>query len=309
MNVSINPTYLCNLRCDFCYLTTEQLSDPRRMDLTLLDQRLSELDFIEHVDLYGGEISALPVDYQHELLAVIRKHYDGTVNINTNLIKVSPLLFEPNVTTSVSFDGPARDRWETTLCNIATLPIDVAVLILCSPKVIEWGVQNMLDICNGFRNIISVEIKPYSSNQSNALAVDYEDFESYVMEWLDRPRTFDFNFQNRDRIENTLIGGYSAWSDDHIYVTPSGKFAVLEFDLNDNEFFLELDDLNAYKEWTLTEKKRVAGSYCGECKYLGRCLTEHYRYVGDVVHSCNGFHNLLQWYDDKFIDDTYEPEL
>ena len=29
ITVSINPSYFCNFRCDFCYLTSEQLGDQK----------------------------------------------------------------------------------------------------------------------------------------------------------------------------------------------------------------------------------------------------------------------------------------
>lgn len=302
MNISINPTYLCNLRCDFCYLTPDQLSDTKRIAIERLDELLSQVDHIEHIDLYGGEISALPVDYQYDLLNTIRKYYSGTVNVNTNLIRVSPLLTEPDVFTSVSFDGPARDRWDVTLSNLAVLPVDVAVLILCSPKVLEFGAQMMMEIMRGFRNIISVEIKPYSANQSNDLNVDYTQFEDYVKEWLAQrtQNSFHFNFQNEDRMLNVLYGGYHAWSDNHVYITPNGKFAVLEFDMNDREYFLELDNLQLFREWSAVEQNRVVNnSYCSQCKFLGRCLTEHYREVKSLDKSCNGFFHLLEWYDEQ----------
>ena len=31
ITLSVNPTYYCNFRCDFCYLTEEQLRDPHFM--------------------------------------------------------------------------------------------------------------------------------------------------------------------------------------------------------------------------------------------------------------------------------------
>ncbi len=33
MIVSINPSYFCNFRCDFCYLTKEQLGDQKRISI------------------------------------------------------------------------------------------------------------------------------------------------------------------------------------------------------------------------------------------------------------------------------------
>ena len=60
MNLSINPSYFCNFRCDFCYLTPEQLGDQKKIEPEKLNQLLSEVeDPIDHIDLYGGEIGAL----------------------------------------------------------------------------------------------------------------------------------------------------------------------------------------------------------------------------------------------------------
>ena len=87
MKVSINPSYFCNFRCKFCYLTTEQLADQNKIDLQVLDNMLMEIrleDNIEHIDLYGGEVGALKKDYFYGMRDVIRKHYRDKINIITN---------------------------------------------------------------------------------------------------------------------------------------------------------------------------------------------------------------------------------
>ena len=85
MKVSVNPTYFCNFRCSFCYLTPDQLGDQKRIELNTLDRLLGEItEPIEHIDLYGGEIGALKKQYYYDLKDVIRNHYSGTININTN---------------------------------------------------------------------------------------------------------------------------------------------------------------------------------------------------------------------------------
>ena len=43
ITVSINPTYYCNFRCDFCYLTEEQLSDRKIIKREDLEQSLNVL--------------------------------------------------------------------------------------------------------------------------------------------------------------------------------------------------------------------------------------------------------------------------
>ena len=59
MIVSINPSYFCNFRCDFCYLSTKQLGDQKQISFDKLDELLSQVDNIEHIDLYGGEVGAM----------------------------------------------------------------------------------------------------------------------------------------------------------------------------------------------------------------------------------------------------------
>ena len=97
MNLSINPTYYCNFRCDFCYLTPEQLGDRQQINLAVLDQRLSEIPKINHIDLYGGEIGLLKPDYFYAMKDIIRKYYDDEININT---KDTPLEFEDHLIAS-----------------------------------------------------------------------------------------------------------------------------------------------------------------------------------------------------------------
>ena len=56
MIVSVNPTYFCNFRCDFCYLTPEELGNQKQISLNKLDELLSQVQNFEQIDLYGGEI-------------------------------------------------------------------------------------------------------------------------------------------------------------------------------------------------------------------------------------------------------------
>ena len=83
-------------------------------------------------------------------------------------------------------------------------------------------------------------------------------------------------------------------------MTPTGKFATLEFDEKDNEYFLEFDRFEEYLKWTEIEKDRVThNSYCSKCDYLGSCLSEHLRDVKTLTDSCNGFKHLLDWYNER----------
>ncbi|MCS5589396.1 MAG: hypothetical protein NZ824_05445 [Candidatus Thioglobus sp.] len=301
MNLSINPSYFCNFSCDFCYLTKKQLKDQTSFSLIKLNDLLKQVPHIDYVDLYGGEIGALKKDYFRLLKLVIREHYDGEINIITNLSIMNQEFFEDDISLTVSYDFEARERHEEVYNNMLMLPKPFSILILASPEVIKMNVSDMIVELNVLANLTSVEIKPYSTNQANSHDVTHKEYEEFIMEWVEHPIEKNFRFGNEDYIARSLAGDYNAFSDDHVYITPNGKFAVLEFDLNDNEFFLELDSFKEYEQWAKNEKKCLS-TICKHCKYLGRCLTEHYRFVKDLDNSCSGYKGLLERYDG--LEDT-----
>ena len=253
-----------------------------------------------HVDLYGGEVGLLSEEYLESLDRLLRSRGAKTVNVITNLYKIHSYFLREDVDLAVSFDFEARQSHKKVLLNMAGVGKDLSVLMLASPSLMSKEVGPMIETFNGLRNIRSVEIKPYSANQANDLVRDHESFESFVKKWIECPVSKNFDFVNLQLIKTALGGKRNAYSDDHVYLTPSGRFAVLEFDSEDKEYFLELNSFEEYLEWKNEEKRRVAeNSYCSRCEYLGRCLTEHYREVCSVENSCNGYYKLLKWSETK----------
>ncbi len=307
ITVSINPSYFCNFRCNFCYLTPEQLGDQKRISLVDLDKRLnqiSEYREIDWIDLYGGEIGALKKNYFYGLRDVIRKYYGGKINIITNFSMLHEGFFEDDFYLSVSYDFEAREKSDKVYQNMLRSKVPIAVLILASEKVIQKDISEMIIMMNACSSIESVEIKPYSTNQANQQGVTHKDFEEFVKKWIENPIPKKFDFINEGRIIRSLNGEYNAFSDDHIYITPNGRFGVLEFDNEDNEYFKELDEFEDYIKWAASEPFKNVSEICRKCIYYGKCLTEHYRYVTDLKNSCNGYKGLLDWYDERLEDKT-----
>jgi MoaA/NifB/PqqE/SkfB family radical SAM enzyme len=300
MNISINPWYYCNFRCHFCYLTAEQLSDKKLLDINRLNELLDEIqtyDTIDHVDLYGGEISLLPDHYLKELQMCLELHGVDSVNINTNLSAINEIMLDPFFHVSVSYDFAAREQHDKVWRNMALLPVQFSVLMLASDKLILEDVDSMIQQFNLLPNLTSVEIKPYSENQSNSLNVSFKDYEEFVKRWLTSTVTKNFDFINEYLIQDVLDKTRNSFSDDHIYITPNGQFAVLDFDLNDREFFQEYETFEEYLHWCHLEKQRVSkNKFCNSCEYYGHCLSEHLRDVKNLDNSCNGFKLLIDWY-------------
>jgi len=302
IKISINPSYFCNFRCDFCYLTPEQLGDQKKIPLKILDQRLkqiSKIRKIDWVDLYGGEIGALKKDYFYGLKDVIRKYYKDKINIITNLSMLHEGFFQSDFYLGVSYDFEAREKSDLVYNNMFHSPVPIAVLILASQKVLEMNVDDMIQKMNLCSSIESVEIKPYSINQANSQTVTHKDFELFVKKWIESPIKKRFDFINEGNIIRSLKKEYNAFSNNHVYITPNGNFAVLEFDKNDKEYFLELNSIKEYVKWAEQEPINNVSDICRKCKYYGHCLTEHYRYVKDLDNGCNGYKGLLDYYEKR----------
>ena len=299
LTVSINPTYYCNFSCNFCYLTPEQLKDKLTITPAQLENRLQEITRhakIKWVDLYGGEIGILKREEFYLLKNVIKEYYTGDINLITNYSMIHDWFFDDDISLSVSYDFTAREKSDVVFNNILQSRKPISILILASKQVIDMDVDLMIHELNLCSSVISVEIKPYSTNQANCYPVNHDDFENFVIRWLESSVKKNFEFVNEFKIKDCLEKTYNSFSDDHVYITPSGNFSVLEFDLNDNEYFLELDSFDKYLYWAEKEKINLS-PICKQCKYMGHCLTEHYRYVKDLNNSCNGYKGLLEYYE------------
>lgn len=299
MVLSINPWYYCNFRCSFCYLTEEQLSDKKLLPLDKLEQRLIEITAvskIDMVDLYGGEVGLLPVSYVKSLKELLHAYGIYDINVITNLSMINEITTDPDFFISVSYDFSAREKHELVFRNMAQLTTPFSVLMLASPKLLEYDVNEIVETLNLLPNLQSVEIKPYSQNQANQHNLQYTQFEEFVKSFLEN-KNKNFTFVNEKLIQRVLDKTRNSFSDDHVYITPSGNYGVLEFDLNDREYFQEYETLDEYFEWCELEKVRVQkNKFCSSCEYFGNCLSEHLREVKSLDNSCNGFKKLINWY-------------
>jgi sulfatase maturation enzyme AslB (radical SAM superfamily) len=299
MNISINPWYYCNFRCSFCYLTNDQLANKTLLPLKILERRLTEITSvskIDMVDIYGGEIGLLPVDYIKSLKELLHAYGIYDISVITNLSMINETTTDPDFYISVSYDFSAREKHELVFKNMTQLTSPFSVLMLASPQLLEHDVNDIIQTLNLLPNLQSVEIKPYSQNQANCHAVEYTQFENFVKLFLEN-KNKNFIFVNKQLLDSVLNKTRNSFSDDHVYITPSGNYGVLEFDLNDQEYFQEYKTLEEYFSWCEKEKQRVGkNKFCSNCEYFGNCLSEHLREVKSLDNSCNGFKKLINWY-------------
>lgn len=294
MNISLAPSFHCNFRCHWCYLSEEQLRDKTLVDLTVLNNQLLAAGPVTHVDIYGGEAGTLPVEYAEQLLALIKQHTDS-INVISNFSVIPDWFHRDDITVSASYDWTFRQQHERVLNNIIGFSKPVPILMLATEELCQVDPAEIAQLLNGIRTVRSLEIKPYSTNQFNQHGMNWLIFEEWIKKWL----TLDLNFElvNHNLLENSVNKVYNAYSTDHLYIGPNGEFSVLDFDLNDREYFRHIQDMDDYQQWVAREQHMVQNNkFCKQCPWIGHCMTEHYRNVQSLDLSCNGFKNLLDWY-------------
>lgn len=294
MNISLAPSFFCNFRCSWCYLSVDQLKDKTLLSLDILDKKLQEAGPITHIDIYGGEPGLLPTDYVEQMLNVISKH-TKSINVISNFFIVPTWFSRQDITVSVSYDWTQRQHHEKVLNNIISFDKSIPLLMLATEELCKIDPLEISTVLNSIGNIRSLEIKPYSTNQFNQYDMNWRTFEQWIKRWLE----LDLNFElvNQQLLKNSVDKKYNAFSDNHLYIGPDGYFYVLDFDDNDREYFKIINSIEDYNVWVAKEKHMVENNkFCSQCQWKGHCLTEHYRHVTSLEYSCNGFKELLDWY-------------
>lgn len=301
ITISLNPTFLCNFRCDFCYLSKEQLADPKIIDSDVLFSKLAHISSrreIAHVDIYGGEISAMPDHKALEIFSIVKMYFSGKLNLITNFSSVPDYYYRDDMEISVSWDYFARARYEEVYKNMQNFKKPLHILMLASDKLLETNsdtIQEIIRKLNDIPMLVSLEIKPYSQSNFNNRKNDFLGYENWLQKWIDFRKEMKFRFINIDRIIESHKKEYSSWSNDHLYLQPDGNLSVLDFTGEGKEYFLNVDSIDEYETWCENENHTFRSDIiCGGCKYLGHCLSEHLQKVHDVDSSCSGFYNLLE---------------
>jgi hypothetical protein len=217
--------------------------------------------------------------------------------VTTNLSVIPTWFYRDDIDIAVSYEFDCREQHDRVLKNMVLINKPLHVIILAHDQIINRNVDEMIGLLNTVSNIVSVEIKPYSVNQANQYEVTHKDFEDFVKSWINSTLKKRFILQNIEQLDRVLDKTYNAFSDNHIYITPNDRYAVLEFDANDKEHFLEFDSLEFYNEWSITEKQKIySNNFCSRCDYVGNCLTEHYRDIKTMNDGCDGYQSLITWY-------------
>lgn len=282
--LSVNPTYKCNLNCDFCYL--KGLHNSPLMDLDKLNEQLKYVYDkypIRYIELYGGEITILDEHYLNRLLEICEK-YTENVEIVTNFVEPNNWLYNIYKTKDyrlgTSWDYTFRDNGDLILSNIDKFYETTGkkpCVILCSPKLYDYK-EEVLKYLDR-ESIDAFHITPCMKTIHNNIEYDWKGFEESVKYFIEHPI--------RPRFENETKISKPREIYRHIFINPLNEFVDVTYDKDGVESFRKVD---------IDNLEIQVPSKCLVCKNFNHCQNEHMDYYLEDDYDCIGFYKLIDWY-------------
>lgn len=271
IQISINPTYKCNMNCSFCYLK----HTPKVLDLEKLENKLKDISLkydIDSIDLYGGEICLLPDDYLLKLILLCKKYVD-IIGVITNYTIDKKWLFDRNdIDLSVSWDYIFRDKNEEVMERIKNTKRELGI-IMTSPELYDKKYE-VADILNKLDGNYYIDIKPCMPSENNKCKCDLKKYQEFVLFMISNLKHKVLNQYYLDNPPNNL-------KTPHIFINPDCKVQKLKFN-RDKEYFETIDDYDI----EINDK-------CKKCRYFDSCQTEHDSYFEDE-YDCLGMKHLIE---------------
>ena len=156
MVVIIKPTYACNFRCKYCYLSNETKSSHRVFDAEFAKNVISQIkDFMQNthrrritIIWHGGEPLLWGIDNYREIFAFMEKEFVGIDlknSIQTNLSLINEeyidLFLRYNVHVGFSLDGikKVHDSQRVDINGKGTFDTIMQKMVLCREKGLSVG--------------------------------------------------------------------------------------------------------------------------------------------------------------------------
>jgi len=297
MIVSIFPSYICQNNCNFCYLQhshTNQL-----LDLDVLRLKLKEITSIYKIhkfNLYGGEITLLPIDYLQELNEILES-YNIDNFVTSNLYNIERLKIFKNAywSTSLNLERPDYDYIKDILKkNI--LNHKIAILSMITPSIVNSNPKEVLLDYNGLNIEYISFIKYYPSiNTGDVFNISQDIYENTLKNllktYMENRNLFDFDLAMRTDLDACIKRRYPiATNDQCIRIGPDGRFGAIYYNQDNLEDFKWYNTIEEYEK-DCKEEVKAYRKKCGFCPYFGTCWTEHITNL-----KCDGCKNLLDWW-------------
>jgi len=275
------------------------------IDIGKLRQQLGEVSSkykIDNINIYGGEVSLLPLTYLEQLIGLCSKY--ARVNIITNFAdnKCNEFLKQQNVTISTSINEERSCNQQVEYSLLSTDIENLSLIQVVTPSLLSKTPKEVLDHLElfkkdvGFLQYSPAQMAKVNYNISN---MDFSLFmKGIITEYLSGH--YSFEISNLDQLESVVEWNYNPRMQSILFITPFNEYAGISYE-NYLEHFKVFDKL---EDWELACEQEAIdyNNKCKHCKYYGRCYAEHLKeWKGND--ECCGMKSLVKWYEENIYQD------
>lgn len=300
-NISIQPTFLCNFNCNYCYLgNLRNYADI--LDLRVLEQRIEEIlnkYQIRNINLYGGEISLLKPSYLEELVAICtRIGIKPTVITNLSNDWIIDFCEERSLPLSISLNEE-RPYYKETLEKIKKLRNrgnkNLSVVVL--PSMLDKDYSGLMNFYEKLGlDVFFIQYHPsvHSCKSGVVYDININHFSNFLKGIISEKHRKDYKIKiiNEDILNNK---DYNPLMSGFLFITPFGQYSTVLYQngIERYEYF------NNLEEWEECCKKEYKEYFlkCNLCEYFGKCKAEHLEVIDKK--ECSGLYELQKWYEGK----------
>lgn len=292
----IIPLYT-NLYSNDWYVFADKAKDNHKIDLVWLDNALMSLKSnynIIQTEICGGEISLLS-DFYFEMLINLIKMNCNKINLLTNFVKCNKVVMNncDIINVKYNFNGFTKEKDEI-FKNIEKAINQNKIINIKSLNIsCQTNEQKIITELNRLK-IKSWEIIPYHRGiGSRKNQISYPEHEKIIKKYIFLVKDMKFAFQNKLQLDEILnIDNYNV---KNIYLTPNNKFAISNFNENNEFQLLEFDNLLNLQQ-KIEEMENLRDKICYKCDSKLRCLANRYLNLNYNGESCSGFKDLIHYY-------------
>lgn len=300
-NLSIQPTFLCNFNCSYCYLgNLRNCSDI--LDLRVLEQRIEEIlnkYQIRNINLYGGEISLLKPSYLEELVDICSKiGIKPTVITNLSNDWIVDFCEKGSLPLSISLNEE-RPYYKETLEKIKKLRNkgnkNLSVVVL--PSMLDKDYSDLMSFYEKLGlDVFFIQYHPsvHSCKSGVVYDININHFSNFLKGIISEKHRKDYEIKiiNEDTLNNK---DYNPLMSGFLFITPFGQYSTVLYQdgIERYEYF------NSLEEWEECCKKEYREYFlkCNLCEYFGKCKAEHLEVMDKK--ECSGLYELQKWYEEK----------
>jgi hypothetical protein len=256
--LNICPTFYCEKNCDYCYLGVSR-KNTAILDINKLEyllnytyeyitdyyKRTYNEDVNIYIEIFGGDLKYLSVEYINKFFTIIRKFNSFPINIVINKLDEKVLselkrLCKGNI--AITLNKRRKDYYDNLKWLESHPEFDILTVYFNDEEFYDI----LYKLPNNYTKKLNL-IQYYPTFYSKHLPLNTKDYLRFYES--------NFIFFNNDILNQCLEQTWNPYMDSHIFINPFCQFGSTSYMMDCTETFLWYNNLDTWESMCIGEKQ------------------------------------------------------